>query len=132
MITGLYAGLLTFLYVVLAFRIIGIRRRQSIGLGDAGDLVLRRRIRAHGNFCEYAPLGIVLLALAEMTGPPGPLLHAIGLCLLCGRLLHAHGLSNNSEASIGRAAGMVLTFVALLAAAGLCLSGFVLAGLPTL
>lgn len=131
MITALYAGLLTFLYVGLAFRIIAVRLELRVGLGDSGDPVLRRRVRAHGNFGEYVPLGLILLALAEMMGSPALLLHGIGSCLTCGRLLHAYGVSNDSEASMGRGVGMVLTFTALLTAAGLCLVSFALAGLLT-
>lgn len=132
MITALYAALLTFLYVGLAFRIIAVRFNQRVGLGDGGDANLQRRIRAHGNFGEYVPLGLILLALAEMMGSPTLLLHGIGTCLTCGRLLHAYGLSGNSEASVGRGAGMVLTFTALLTAAGLCLVSFALSGFPVL
>lgn len=132
MITALYASLLTFLYVGLAFRVIAVRVNRRVGLGDADDPLLRRRIRAHGNFGEYVPLGLILLALAELMGSPALLLHGIGTSLTGGRLLHAYGLSNGSEASAGRAAGMVLTVAALLTAAGLCLVSFALSGFPAL
>jgi len=132
MITALYASLLTFLYVGLAFRVIAVRFNQQVGLGDAGDPALRRRIRAHGNFGEYVPLGLILIALAEMMGSPVLLLHGIGASLACGRLLHAYGLSGNSEASVGRGVGMILTFGALLTGAGVCLVGFALSGFPSL
>jgi len=132
MITALYASLLTFLYVGLAFRVIAVRFSQQVGLGDADDPVLRRRIRAHGNFGEYVPLGLILLAIAEMMGSPVLVLHGIGASLSCGRLLHAYGLSGNSEASTGRGAGMTLTFAALLTGAGVCLVGFALSVFPSL
>ena len=32
------------------------RAKLNTAFGDAGDETLRRRIRAHGNFIEYAPL----------------------------------------------------------------------------
>lgn len=46
-------------------------RRVAIGsvvFGDGGDDVLRRRIRAFGNFTEYTPLCLILLALLEAQG----------------------------------------------------------------
>ena len=121
MITALYAGLLTVLYVVLAFLIIARRYRLRVGLGDGGDPALQRAIRVHGNFGEYVPLGLVLMILSENLGSPSWLIHAVGLALLCGRILHAFGLSRESDASPGRGAGMILTFAALLTAAGICL-----------
>jgi hypothetical protein len=45
--------------------------RKSLGnvvFGDADNDVLRRRIRAFGNFVEYAPLCLLLLALVELQG----------------------------------------------------------------
>ncbi len=33
--------------------------------GDAGDAELIQAVRAHGNFSEYVPLGLILLALVR-------------------------------------------------------------------
>jgi uncharacterized membrane protein YecN with MAPEG domain len=116
-ITPLYAGLLTLLFVVLSIRVIGMRRAAGVGLGDGGNRVLLRRQRAHGNFAEYVPLALVLMALAELQHLPPWLLHAIGLLLLAGRAAHAYGLSQEPELTKGRVAGMALTFAALIAGA---------------
>ena len=45
-ITLLYAGLLSLWLLVLSVRVIAIRS-QGISLGDGGNPVLLRRIRAH-------------------------------------------------------------------------------------
>ncbi len=124
MITGFYAGLLTFLAVGLAFRVIGFRRSLLVGLGDGGDPALRRAVRAHGNCIEHGPLGLVVMLLTELAGTPATAVHAIGLCLVCGRVLHAYGLSREEGASVWRTGGMVLTFVALMTAAAICLARF--------
>lgn len=127
MIAALYAGLLTFLYVYLAFRVIARRRAVRIGLGDEGDVILLRAMRAHGNLAEYVPLGLVLMLLAELGGAADFLVHGVGLCLLAGRCLHAYGVSREAEESPGRFIGMILTFAALLVAAAVCVIEFLVA-----
>ncbi len=112
-----YIAVLVVLGVALAIRVIGTRRAQKIGLGDGDDRDLRRRIRAHGNFSEYAPLLLVILLALPLLGAKEWLIHAIGMTGLVGRVLHAVGLSKTGGTSWPRVAGMVLTFTALLAGA---------------
>jgi uncharacterized protein len=69
-VTGLYAVMLAVLFFVLSARVILYRRANKIGLGDGNDPVLQQRIRAQGNFSEYAPFGIVLMLVAEAQGSP--------------------------------------------------------------
>jgi uncharacterized membrane protein YecN with MAPEG domain len=112
-----YIALLVVLGVTLAVRVIAVRRAQKIGLGDGEDKMLRRRIRAHGNFSEYAPwLMIVLLAL-PLVGAKEWLVHLVGLTGLVGRTLHAIGISNSGGASLPRVSGMILTLISLLTGA---------------
>ena len=92
-ITSLYAGLLTLVFFALSVRVIRYRRAEQIGLGDADDKSLLRRMRAHANFAEYVPLGVVLLALCEAQGAPRIAVHLLGLTLLVGRALHGYGFS---------------------------------------
>ena len=113
-ITPIYAGLVAFLFVFLSFRVIGARRHVKVPLGDGGDRLLLRRLRAHGNLAEYAPMIIVLMALGELQDAPGFLIHVIGLCLLAGRLIHAYGVSSEPETYRLRVAGMVLTITAMM------------------
>lgn len=113
-VTPIYAALIAFLFVLLSLRVIVARRQSRVALGDGGDLILRRRLRAHGNFAEYAPLVIVLMALAELQGSANGLLHMVGLLLLGGRLVHALGVSREPEDYRLRVCGMALTFTALI------------------
>ncbi len=113
-VTPIYASLVALLFVLLSLRVIVARRQSSVPLGDGGDPILLRRLRAHGNFAEYAPLVIVLMALAELQGGASITLHAIGLLLLGGRLIHAFGVSQEPENYRLRVAGMALTFTALM------------------
>jgi len=88
-ITSLYAGLLALVFLALSWRVIAFRRGNQVSLGDGESKDLRQRNRAHGNFAEYAPLGLIILACVELQGAPALAVHALGLMLFLGRLLHA-------------------------------------------
>lgn len=119
-IVPLYAGLLALWYLVLSFRVIGFRR-QGVSLGDGGSEAMLRVIRGHGNFAEYVPLALLLLAFLELDHADARLLHALGAALLAGRLLHGYALSYTAQFMPGRFAGTVLTFAVLLVSAVLCI-----------
>jgi uncharacterized membrane protein YecN with MAPEG domain len=114
-ITALYAALLGVLIVVLALRVVLGRRSSRVGIGDGGNHELIRRIRAHGNAIENVPLALLLLLVAELTGVDAAWLHACGIVLVLGRLLHASGLSRHAGTSFGRFAGTLMTWLAMLA-----------------
>ena len=120
-ITAIYAGLLALLFVVLSFRVIFVRMAEKISLGDGGKPELEKRIRAHANFVEYAPIGLILLGLAESLHSPAWSLHALGATLVAGRALHGFGISQTPQWVPGRFIGMNATFAAIVIAAGLCL-----------
>jgi uncharacterized protein len=90
--TSLYAAALTPLYIVLSINVIRGRRRHSVALGDGDIDDMKPRIRAHANFAEYAPLFLILLALAEYQGLAKPAVHALGMAFATARLAHAYGL----------------------------------------
>lgn len=119
--TMLYAGLAGLWLLVVSLNVVRHRTRARIGLGDGGDTGLLRAMRIQANTVEYMPLALLILALAEMFRAPIPAVHAIGIALLAGRVLHAMGLSHSSERSFGRAAGIALTWGALLCASLLAL-----------
>ncbi len=116
-ITGLYAGLLALLFLWLSARVILHRRGHRISLGDGGDPQFRSLIRAHGNWAEYAPLALVLMALLELGGGPAWGLHVLGLMLLGGRLAHAAALTRPGLNLAARTLGMSLTLLVIGAAA---------------
>ncbi len=122
-ITALYAGLLAPLFIFLSIRVIGQRRAARVAVGHGDDNLLLRRMRVHANFAEYVPLVLVLMALAENLKTTPILLHAVGILLLVGRILHAYGVSQPKENLNLRVAGMAMTFTALGIGAALCLLG---------
>tara|TARA_R110002096_G_scaffold201212_13_gene385567 strand:- start:933 stop:1337 length:405 start_codon:yes stop_codon:yes gene_type:complete len=113
-VTPLYAGIFALIYIALAARVILQRYSVRVGLGTGDDPTLLHRVRAHGNFAEYVPFCLLLLAMAEINGLSATLLHAAGLLLLIGRLAHVWGLSRTDGASVPRAFGMIVTFGVLL------------------
>ncbi|WP_417727902.1 MAPEG family protein [Roseovarius sp.] len=116
-ITPLYAGLIGLLFVILSVQVIAARFKTNVALGDGGEKLLIRRIRVQANCAEYAPLGLILLASAELQGAPGWVMHLLGLMLLSGRVLHAVGFGRTPEIMLLRRGGMVLTFAVLIFAA---------------
>ena len=112
-----YAAGLAFLFVLLSVNVIGARREQWIVFGAPGNSDLERRVRVHGNFAEYAPFALLLLAMAELRGTPPLVLHALCVSLLLGRLSHAWGVSRTEEDLRFRVFGMAATFAAITGAA---------------
>jgi uncharacterized protein len=113
-ITAFYAGLLGLLLIGLSLRVALVRLRRRIPLGNGEDRDLERRVRAHGNFVEYAAFALLQLGLLETLGTAPLLLHLNGAAFTLGRVMHAWGLSRRSGASAGRMAGIMLTWVAIL------------------
>lgn len=116
-----YSALLAIFFVGLSIRTLRLRQRLRIAIGDGGDKTMLRAIRAHGNFAEYVPLGLFLIFTCEAAGAPRMFLHALGVMLLAGRVVHAFGLSRSREVPGSRVAGMALTFACYLLAAAFLL-----------
>lgn len=112
-----YAALLALLFLVLSVAVVRERGAQKVAIGAPPRGALERRVRVHGNFAEYAPFTLLLLAMAELRDAPPLLLHALCLALLAGRAAHAWGVSQTDEDLRFRMAGMALTFAALAGAA---------------
>lgn len=111
-ISSFFVGLFALVQVPLTVAV-GYRRAQTgIQFFDGGDIVLLRRMRAHGNFTETVPITLVAMAAAEYCGASRGLLIATGASLAVGRALHYATLVR-SGFGIGRAIGMVLTLLAM-------------------
>jgi uncharacterized membrane protein YecN with MAPEG domain len=106
---ALYVGLFGLLLIVLSMRVSLVRRDARINLGDGENEILKRRIRAHGNFAEFVPIALLLLALAEHTGMGTLYIHLFGNNLLAGRISHAYGISQEQEPFIFRMVGTLAT-----------------------
>lgn len=114
---ALWAGLHMVVLLVLSGLVVRERRRHGVVIGDAGVPELLRAQRAFGNAVEYVAPGLASLAVLAVAGAPAIVVHVIGGCLFLGRVAHGVGLSLSAGASIGRTAGMALTWIAWIAAA---------------
>jgi len=125
MIIGYYAGLLGLLFVFLTLRIVRLRWKYKVGIGDGGEHVLAKAIRVHSNFVEYVPFAVILIYMVEVQQTNAILLHGFGGALFVARVLHAFGLSKTSKTSFGRAAGTIITSLILLASSSLLILSFI-------
>ncbi len=116
-IVPLYAALLALMFMVLSVRVMRRRGIVGVAIGSGGDAALERRIRVHGNFAEYVPLALILLAFMELRGAPAWYLHLLCLALVAGRLAHAIGVSQEPDVLPLRAAGVALTMAVVIVAA---------------
>ena len=114
LVTSIIASALTIIFIKLSFAVIGLRRKNKVGLGSGGHDDLERAIRAQGNFAEYVPFGIILIACLELNGGPWWLVAILGTILIIGRLIHARGINVPPPDFSKRILGMKFTFGTLI------------------
>jgi uncharacterized protein len=112
-ITMLFSGLLGLLFMYHTVRVILVRRASHINLGIGDSDTLLRTVRIHGNFAEYVPMLLFIMALLELSAVSETALYAFGICVVVGRLLHFYGIYSPATPGIARVIGMVLTFIPL-------------------
>jgi uncharacterized protein len=113
-ITSITAASLAIIMLPLTLQV--SLRRLAIGsvvFGDGGDDVLRRRIRAFGNFIEYAPICLILLALLEAQGAGTTWLWTTAALLVAGRVVHGLGMLF-AQSPAPRGVAMLMTYGAFL------------------
>ena len=110
LVTSVIAAVLTIIFIKLSFAVIALRRKNKIGLGSGGHEDLERAIRAQGNFAEYVPFGIILIACLELNGALWWLVLLLGIALIIGRLIHAKGMKTPPPDFSLRVTGMKFTF----------------------
>lgn len=122
--TLLYAGLLGLVMAALSIRVPARRAKLNAPWGDAEDLALSTRIRVFGNFTEYVPYLLLLMAVIEVSGGNTSFLHLAGVTLLLCRVTHAISLKRGDDGmvrKIGRGIGAMGTWVTLFGLSGYAL-----------
>lgn len=103
----------------LAIRVTQVRRAEKVMIGDGGNERLTARMRAQANFVEYAPFVLILLVLIELAVGTHWWLWGIAGAFVVARILHPFGLDGWLP---GRMAGTALTFLILIALAGVAVT----------
>lgn len=122
-VTLFTASILAIMCLILAARVSRARLKHRISLGDNGNEELLVRMRIHGNFIEFVPFVLILMALLESAGAESTALKVAGAVLVLSRLMHAYGLPRPAP-NIFRAGGASATYIlmAVLALWGIALS----------
>jgi uncharacterized membrane protein YecN with MAPEG domain len=115
-----YAAILGLLGAVLTINVILNRVRSGVQAGDGGIAALAQAIRAQGNFIEQAPVALIVIALAEVSGARSWVVQILGLALVAARLASAYALNRSLAQSPLRQASGGST-VLILAAASIVL-----------
>ncbi len=111
-----YASCFGFIFVFLSVLVIRRRRRSKLAIGINGNPELERAVRVHGNFGEYVPLVVILLAFLETTNFPHWALHILCITVLVGRCSHAYGVLQISENFFWRVFGVACTLTTIVIA----------------
>ena len=86
---------------------------------DAG--ALQRKVRAHSNFAEYVPQGLLFMVVLELMQAQSGLIWLLGGALTIARIAHAYGLITKYGPSISRAIGFFLTWFVYIISSIACL-----------
>ena len=120
-ITLTIAGAAAIVNMWLAIRIVVIRTKAKVLIGDAGNPLLAARMRAQLNFAEYTPLVLILMGLIEFARGTSTWLWAAGIIYILGRIVHPFGLDKQTASPL-RAAGILTTWIVLIGLAVYALS----------
>jgi uncharacterized membrane protein YecN with MAPEG domain len=105
----------------LAFRIVPMRLKGNVLIGDDGNQRLQARMRAHANFTEYAPFILILIGLIELAGGSTTWLWIAGAVFVIARIAHAFGMDRTTS-SAPRAGGALVTWALMALLAGWALT----------
>ncbi|HEY0027470.1 MAG TPA: MAPEG family protein [Allosphingosinicella sp.] len=112
-ITLTIAAAAALINIWLGVRVSQLRLRHKVSVGDAGNPQLVARMRAHGNFIEYTPFFLILLALVELSRGSKTWLWAVAIVYILGRLAHPFGMDRPAPNKL-RMIGVVITWAVLL------------------
>jgi len=109
-ITLTLAAACAFLNIWLASRCGRVRMKAGVLHGDGGNILLGRRMRAHANFAEYAPIVLILFGLVEMALGTSLWLWLPAFAFLIARVAHGFGMDADRPTP-WRAGGIIVTML---------------------
>lgn len=120
-ITLTIAGAAAIVNIWLAIRIVTVRLKAKVLIGDGGNALLTARMRAQLNYVEYTPLVLILIGLIELAKGTQTWLWAAGILYILGRIAHPFGMDKQTPHPL-RGVGMLTTWIVLIGLAGYALS----------
>ena|SRR5690348_4869082 len=118
---ALYIAVNALIMLVLGMLVVRARANTKTAIGDGGNATMIGAIRAHANNTETVPLPLLMMLIVNSLGGSFWIIHAIGVPLTLGRILHGIGLSRNVGPSYLRLFGMVLTWAAFIVGIAACI-----------
>ncbi len=87
-----------------------IRTKAGVSIGNGGNEMLERRMRAQLNFAENTPWVLALIAALELSGKGGQWLPIVAAIYMLGRVAHGLGMDGTALAK-GRMIGTLTTML---------------------
>jgi uncharacterized protein len=106
-VTLVFAAALVVLHLWLSMRVGRVRGSEGVSVGDGGNERVIRRMRAHANFAENAPLTLGLVLAIELSFGASLWLWGAAAAFVGARVLHGLGMDGWYP---GRSIGTVLSF----------------------
>jgi len=128
-ITTILVSLLALLLFRLSVRVIALRRKNKVSLGDGGHDDLQRAIRGQANCAEYVPIAVLLVLVAELQSSGALVtvpLAVIAAAFLVGRVLHGYAFAATAGNTTLRVRGMQLTLFSIVLLALLNIAALIL------
>lgn len=116
-ITLTIAAAAALLNIWLMMRVGKVRLAEKISVGDGGNENVIRRMRAHSNFIESAPIVLILIAAIELSIGTNLVLWIVSALYVLGRIAHGFGMDGGSFEK-GRVLGTIITMLTMLGLAG--------------
>lgn len=120
-VTTMTVGILGVLAVLLSINVIRHRGRSQISLDPTPDPGLHVAVRIFGNFTEYVPIALIVLAVAEINKTGTTILWVISGLIVVGRLIHIFGLKVDKPLTIARVVGILFSWVSIGLGSVMCL-----------
>lgn len=111
---ALWIGLNAIFLIYISFHVGQGRIKHNVNLGDGANSDMQRRIRAQGNYIEYAPAALLGLFVLAEIGVAANVIHALGGFFFIARVSHFLGLGTDVWPK-GRMVGTIGTMLTLAA-----------------
>jgi len=112
-VTAIFSAVFAFIFLKLSFNVIELRKLHKVPFGHADVDLLEGAIRAHANFSEYVPMGLILMGTLEFNGAPSFGVAVLGAFLVLGRYFHAKSMKRDGLDFEHRVTGMKFTLVGM-------------------